>query len=366
MVNIKLNSVVKKFGDITAIDNINLEINDKEFFILLGPTGAGKTTTLRLIAGLEKQDTGDIFLGDTNVNTIETALRDVAFVFQYYTLYPNLTVRQNLEFPLKSRLRITTKKEREKKIREVSEILRIEHLLDRSTLNLSGGEMQRVSIGRAIVRTPKVFLMDEPLSNLDAKLREAMRVELSRIHMELGATFFYVTHDQIEAMTMGDRIAILNEGKILQIGKPKDIYEKPADVFVAKFVGSPLINILSAIIEEGKLKIGENIMACILSKEQCKKTEKYSGGKILFGIRPEDVSITKEKLETNSFEAKVHFSQSTGAENILNLDIVNATGVVLRAIVPRKIKYRTGDKVFVNLNSNRVLIFDSDTEKLIV
>jgi multiple sugar transport system ATP-binding protein len=366
MVNIKLNSVAKKFGNITAVDNMNLEIKDKEFFILLGPTGAGKTTTLRLIAGLEKQDSGDIFLEDINVNTLGPALRDVAFVFQYYTLYPNYTVRQNLEFPLKSRLRRMTKEEREKKIKEVSEVLHIEHLLDRSPINLSGGEMQRVSIGKAIVRAPKIFLMDEPLSNLDAKLREEMRVELARIHMELGATFLYVTHDQIEAMTMGDRVAILNEGKILQIGKPKDIYEKPIDVFVAKFVGSPMINILTAIVEDGKLKIGENGMVCNLSEEECKKTEKYSGEKILFGIRPEDVIITKEKLEKNSFEVKVHFSQSTGAENILNLDIANAAGVYLRAITPPKILYRTGDTVFANLNFNRAHLFDSHTEKLIV
>ncbi len=366
MASIKLSSITKKFGGITAINNINLEIKDKEFFILLGPTGAGKTTTLRLVAGLEKQDNGDIFFEDNNINLLEPAVRDVAFVFQYYTLYPNYTVKQNLEFPLKSRVRRVPKKEREKKINEVAEVLHIQHLLDRSTVNLSGGEMQRVSIGRAIVRNPNVFLMDEPLSNLDSKLREEMRVELARIHLELGQTFLYVTHDQIEAMTMADRVGVLNEGKILQVGVPKEIYNKPADVFVAKFVGSPLINIFNGIIEGEKLKIGASKLICNLSKEQCKKTAKYSGEKVLLGIRPEDVTISGEKQKVNSFKAEVHFSQSMGAENILNLDVVDSQGVFLRAITSTKTIYRTGDIVYVNLDFSRAHLFDRDSEKTIV
>lgn len=242
MASVRLASLTKTFGEITAVDNIDLEIGDREFFVLLGPTGAGKTTTLRLIAGLEKPDQGEVYLGNVSVNDLSPALRDVAFVFQYYTLYPHYTVRQNLEFPLRSKLRRLSESEIDAKVSEVAGVLHINSLLGRETVNLSGGEMQRVAIGRAIVRTPKVFLMDEPLSNLDAKLREEMRTELARLHLDLGFTFFYVTHDQIEAMTMGDRIAVLNEGRILQIGTPDEIYNSPENVFVAKFVGSPTIN----------------------------------------------------------------------------------------------------------------------------
>jgi len=285
MADVKLSSITKSFGDITAVDDMSLDIKNKEFFVLLGPTGAGKTTTLRIISGLEKQDKGDVFLDGQNVNDMGPALRDVAFVFQYYTLYPTFTVRQNLEFPLKSRMRNLPQDEINNRVDQVSKVLNIEELLDRSTLNLSGGEMQRVAIGRAIVRTPRVFLMDEPLSNLDAKLREEMRVELARIHLELEETFIYVTHDQIEAMTMADRIGVLNEGRILQIGKPDDIYERPACVFVARFVGSPSINTFEAVIDKDKLVIGDKDMICCLSREQCRSLEKINKKKIIFGKR---------------------------------------------------------------------------------
>jgi multiple sugar transport system ATP-binding protein len=303
MASIKLKSITKTFKDITAVKEIDLEIKDKEFFILLGPTGAGKTTTLRLVAGLEKQDKGEILLDNKNVSDIGPALRDVAFVFQYYTLYPNYTVKQNLEFPLKSKLRRLPRKEIDKKVSEVSKILHIEHLLGRNTVNLSGGEMQRVAIGRAIVRTPKVFLMDEPLSNLDAKLREEMRVELARIHLDLNSTFFYVTHDQIEAMTMADRIAVLNEGEIIQIGTPKEIYKTPENVFVAEFIGSPEINLFNAAIEDNKLIINERAMVYSMTDEQHRLISKYNRKNIIVGVRPEDIEITREKGSVNSFKS---------------------------------------------------------------
>jgi multiple sugar transport system ATP-binding protein len=342
---------------------MNLEVRNKEFFVLLGPTGAGKTTTLRMISGLEKQDQGDILLDDENVNNLGPALRDVAFVFQYYTLYPTFTVRQNLEFPLKSRMRNVPPDEIEKRVGEVAKVLNIEKLLDRSTLNLSGGEMQRVAIGRAIVRTPRVFLMDEPLSNLDAKLREEMRVELARIHLELEETFIYVTHDQIEAMTMADRIGVLNEGKILQTGSPEDIYERPACVFVARFVGSPSINTINAVIDKDRLVVGDKDMICCLSKEQCKSLDKLDKKKVIFGIRPEDIEVTREKKDDNSIRSEVYFSQSMGAEDILNLSI--SKDILLRAIAPPKILIKTGEEVFINLNMDRVHLFDADTENRI-
>ena len=365
MAEVKLISLTKKFEDITAVNDINIDIKDKGFFVLLGPTGAGKTTTLRLVAGLEKPDKGDIYLGDTKVNDFSPAVRDVAFVFQYYTLYPHYTVRQNLEFPLKSRLRRTPKTEIDKIISEVSEILHIEHLIERQTINLSGGEMQRVAIGRAIVRRPKVFLMDEPLSNLDAKLREEMRAELARLHLDLGSTFFYVTHDQVEAMTMGDTIGVLNEGSIMQIGTPHEVYNKPKNVFVAKFVGSPAINLFDAEIAGEKLIIGkkDRAMECSLTDLQCRLVKTAKSKDVFLGIRPEDIIITREKKEKNSFKCLVYFKQSMGVEDILNLRI--ADGLIFKAIAPPKLKADVGDTVYANFLMERSHIFDAQTEERI-
>src|SRR3954462_417151 len=244
MAHLALSSITKKFGRHTALAGLDLEIADAEFFVLLGPTGAGKTTTLRLIAGLEKPDQGSIRIGGEDVASWSAAQRDVALVFQYYSLYPHYTVRQNLEFPLKAKHRRLSAQEIGERVGKVAKTLRIDHLLERKTDRLSGGEMQRVSIGRAIVRKPRGFLMDEPLSNLDAKLREALRTELKNLQMTLGATFLFVTHDQIEAMSMGDKVGILNAGSIVQVGPPQQIYNEPRDVFVASFVGSPTMNLI--------------------------------------------------------------------------------------------------------------------------
>ncbi|WP_299966499.1 ABC transporter ATP-binding protein [uncultured Roseobacter sp.] len=246
MADVKLTNVSKSFGDTAAVHAMDMTIPDGAFVVLLGPTGAGKTTTLRLIAGLETLDQGEISIGGRVVNTETPAQRDIAMVFQQYSLYPHLTVRQNLEFPLKSPILNTPKDEIARKVEEVAEVLQITRKLDNKATELSGGEMQRVSIGRALVREPQVYLMDEPLSSLDAKLRTDLRVELKRIQMTLGATILYVTHDQIEAMTMATHVGVLNDGKLVQFGTPREIYENPNSVYVASRLGQPRINILPA------------------------------------------------------------------------------------------------------------------------
>src|SRR5688572_19143315 len=253
MARIRLENVSKKFGPHTAVDDLSIDVANGEFFVLLGPTGAGKTTTLRMIAGLEKPTAGRIHINEADVNSWGPAERDVALVLQQYSLYPRLTVRENLSFPLRSRVRKMAQADIEKRIEYASRTLRIEHLLERKTDRLSGGEMQRVSIGRAIVREPRAFLMDEPLSNLDAKLREALRAELKDLQMKLGATFLFVTHDQIEAMSMGDKVGVLNSGRIIQVGTPQEIYNHPRDTFVAAFVGSPAMNLIAGELKDGRL-----------------------------------------------------------------------------------------------------------------
>lgn len=365
MADVKLVALKKKFGDVVAVDDMNLEIKDEEFFVLLGPTGAGKTTTLRLISGLEKPDNGEIFLDNTKVNDFSPAVRDVALVFQYYTLYPHYTVRQNLEFPLKSSIRKTARADIDRIIDEVSKILHIEHLLDRKTVNLSGGEMQRVAIGRAIVRRPRVFLMDEPLSNLDAKLREEMRAELARLHIELGSTFFYVTHDQVEAMSMGDRIGVLDEGVMKQVGTPDEIYNHPKNIFVAKFVGSPAINLFESEITGKKLVIGrrERAMECSLTDLQCKLVGIAKSKDVFLGIRPEDIIVSKEKKEINSFECSVYFKQSMGVEDILNLKITD--DIIFKAVAPPKLLVDVGETLHATFLMDRSHIFDAGTEERI-
>ena len=244
MADVQLRKVSKSFGSTHAVSSIDLDVPDGSFVVLLGPTGAGKTTTLRLIAGLEKPDTGQIFIGGTRVDGLTPAQRDIAMVFQQYSLYPHMSVRDNLAFPLRSPILKTPEAEVTRKVQAVAEVLRIAHKLDNKATALSGGEMQRVSIGRALVREPQVYLMDEPLSSLDAKLRADLRIELKRIHAELSATLIYVTHDQIEAMTMATHIGVLDQGHLVQFGQPRDVYESPRTAYVAARLGQPRINLL--------------------------------------------------------------------------------------------------------------------------
>ncbi len=361
MAELKLKGVTKVFKDVTAVDNLDLEIKNGEFFVLLGPTGAGKTTTLRLVAGLEKADSGEVVLGDDVINELSPAERDVAMVFQYYTLYPHMTVKENMAFPLKAKSRNLPDDEIEARVLKAARTLNIESKLNRKSTELSGGEMQRVGIGRAIVRNPKIFLMDEPLSNLDAKLRESMRSELARLHIDMGETFVYVTHDQVEAMTMADRIGVLNEGKILQIGTPDQIYNEPANTFVATFVGSPQINLLNAEVDGDEVNITSAGYRMKLTASQKKAIAEKGIKNLLYGVRPEEISIVKEQ-EDNCCSGTVKFKQSMGAEDILNLTVGTAT---LKAIVSPQLGIRDGDKVVLKVEVSRSHLFDRETGEAI-
>lgn len=348
MAHIQLQNITKKFGAHTALKNLDLEIADGEFFVLLGQTGAGKTTTLRVVAGLEKPDEGRVFIDGADVGTWGAAERDVALVLQQYSLYPRYTVRENLEFPLKPKIRRIDKAEIDERVARVAKTLRIEHLLDRKTDRLSGGEMQRVSIGRAIVRKPRVFLMDEPLSALDAKLREALRTELKNLQVNLGATFLFVTHDQIEAMSMGDKIGVLNHGRLVQTGTPNEIYNNPLNTFVARAVGSPPMNLLDGELQGGRAVIAPMRFELPYAGAGSTRTD---GRGLTFGIRPEDLH-----LESGApVEARVHDVENHGVEKILTLRVGDAT---LRATVPARTDVALEEAVRFAWNPSKVVLFD--------
>ena len=346
MADIKLSGITKKFGANYALRGLDLEIKNGEFFVLLGQTGAGKTTTLRVIAGLERPDEGDVLINGENVGKWNAAQRDVALVLQQYSLYPRLTVRGNLEFPLKAKIRRMSAEEIDRRVNEAARILQITHLLDRKVERLSGGEMQRVSIGRAIVREPQVFLMDEPLSALDAKLREALRVELKRLHNDLGATFLFVTHDQIEAMSMGDKIAVLNKGRIVQVGAPKEVYESPRNTFVALSVGTPPMNLL-----HGKIARGNAVMDDAAISLPLAKGAKADGRELTFGIRPEDLI-----LESGApAEARVFDVEDHGVNKILSMNVGDTR---LHAMVSAQTKVGLDETIRFGWVPEKVLLFD--------
>ncbi|MBX3584054.1 MAG: ABC transporter ATP-binding protein [Rhizobiaceae bacterium] len=354
MAHIQLKNITKKFGSHTALRNLNLDIGDGEFFVLLGETGAGKTTTLRIIAGLDKPTAGQVFIDGIDVADWGAAERDVALVLQQYSLYPRYTVRQNLEFPLKSKLRRVGDAEIAERVDRVAKTLRIDHLLERKTDRLSGGEMQRVSIGRAIVRKPRVFLMDEPLSALDAKLREALRTELKNIQMNLGQTFLFVTHDQIEAMSMGDKIGVLNHGNLVQTGTPSEIYNNPKNTFVARAVGSPPMNLV-----HGKLVSGRAVLDAV--EQELPYAGKLGatvgdGRDVTFGIRPEDIVVDSGA----PIAARVHDVENHGVEKILTLRVADTT---LHATVSAQTKLAIDEDVRFSWNPEKVVVFDKATGK---
>jgi multiple sugar transport system ATP-binding protein len=330
MATLSLHDLSKRFGAAQAIAELSLDIRDGEFFVILGPTGAGKSTTLRLIAGLEKPDSGDVLIGGQRVNDFSAAQRDVALVFQQYSLYPNYTVRENLAFPLKSRMRSFTAQQIEERVAKAAATVRISHLLDRRTDRLSGGEMQRVSIGRAIVREPRVFLMDEPLSNLDAKLRELLRAELKGLQQRLGTTLVFVTHDQVEAMTMGDRIAVLDRGRLVQVGTPWEIYNAPRNGFVAAFVGTPAINLFDVHVDLGRGSAKDGAIEFALDepvRQELAALDVPADGRVRVGVRPEHVRL----VDAGGMPGTLYGAEHHGAEIIA---IVQAGAHALRATIP--------------------------------
>jgi multiple sugar transport system ATP-binding protein len=351
--DVALQNITKNFKAVTALKDVSFSINDGEFFVLLGPTGAGKTTTLRVIAGLTRQDEGSVLFDGEPIDSLTPADRDVAFVFQQYSLYPTMTVYDNLAFPLRSPMRKTSEAEIRTQVEVVAEILRITHLLERKTAHLSGGEMQRVTIGRAIVRDPRLFLMDEPLSNLDAKLREALRVELQHLQKTQGATTLFVTHDQIEALTMGERIAVLDQGRILQIGTPEDIYDRPATTFVAQLVGTPRINLVKANREDGTFYVADSAIRLPVPE----------GGDLppsfSLGVRPEDVKPDQE----GDFPGQITLIEPLGVETILHIKSGEQT---LLSLIPGLTDLRMGDEVRFDIVRERLHCFQEDGTRITV
>ena len=351
MAHVRLQGITKKFGSHTALSGLDLDIASGEFFVLLGPTGAGKTTTLRLIAGLDHPDAGGIAIDEQDVMRWSAAERDVALVFQYYSLYPHYTVRQNLEFPLKSKVRRLSQAQINERVNKAAKTLRIEQLLERKTDRLSGGEMQRVSIGRAIVREPRVFLMDEPLSNLDAKLREILRSELKDLQMKLGATFLYVTHDQVEAMSMGDKVGILNEGRLIQVGSPQQIYNRPHDTFVAAFVGSPAMNLHRANVADGRAVVVPGKLEVPLDSVVGGNRAAQAAGLVL-GVRSEDIVVGPNE----TVEARVHGVENQGVEKVVTLRV---DGCLLKATVPARLEIAIDAAVRFSFKREKLHWFDA-------
>lgn len=374
MARVLLDGVTKRFGNVIAVNDIDLEVKDREFVVLVGPSGCGKTTTLRMIAGLEEITKGTISIGDTVVNDIPPKDRDIAMVFQNYALYPHMDVYNNMAFGLK--LRKFPKSEIDRRVKEAARMLGIENLLDRKPKQLSGGQRQRVAVGRAIVREPKVFLMDEPLSNLDAKLRVQMRAELSKLHQSLQATIIYVTHDQTEAMTMGDRIVVMRDGFIQQVASPLVIYNHPSNVFVGGFIGSPPMNFINMILtrEDGRYYV-ETIEGRVKLEippervEYFDNLDAYVEKEVIFGIRPEDIedfNVVKQTLgeeaAKNSFTANVDVIEPMGAETYLYLSLDEEIPQII-ARVDAQTDAVSGEQHKVAIDMSKCQLFDKDTEK---
>ena len=368
MASLSLQHITKRYPNgFEAVKDFNLEIADKEFIIFVGPSGCGKSTTLRMIAGLEEISDGTLKIDDKVVNDVEPKDRDIAMVFQNYALYPHMTVYDNMAFGLK--LRKVPKDQIDKQVKEAAKILDLEKLLDRKPKALSGGQRQRVAMGRAIVRNPKVFLMDEPLSNLDAKLRVQMRIEISKIHQRLGATIIYVTHDQTEAMTLGTRIVVMKDGVVQQVDTPQHLYEQPGNLFVAGFMGSPQMNFLDAQIAEkgGDLiaKVGEYDIVIPAAKAKVLKDGGYVGKTVVLGIRPEDIHDSQMFIEASPsvpMTSTVKVYELLGAEVFLYFD-VNGTQVTAR--VDPRTNSKTGDTIKFAFDMEKSHFFDKETELVI-
>jgi multiple sugar transport system ATP-binding protein len=358
-----LKNVTKSFGNVVAIDNLSLEAKDKDFLVLLGPSGCGKTTALRCIAGLETPEEGEIYIGGRLVNELEPKERDVAMVFQSYALYPHMTVFNNLAFPLENME--VPKDEINNRVQQVAKLLKIEALLERKPKQLSGGQQQRVALGRSIVREPKVFLMDEPLSNLDAKLRVYMRTELKKLQKELGITTIYVTHDQVEAMTMGDKIAILNEGVLQQTGMPDEIYFNPSNMFVSGFIGSPPTNFFDCTLMEGvPLTLDVGAFKYSLPEHVAEAAKKCTSDACILGVRPQDVLVYKDmKRKKGLIKTVLDVIEPLGDVIILDLKVGN---YLVKAVVRPDFKAELGDELWIEFPAKKTHIFDKKTGATLV
>ena len=371
MAHIKLQNIEKRFGDVVAVKDFNLEIEDKEFVVFLGPSGCGKTTTLRLIAGLEHPEEGDILIDGHRVNDLSPADRDIAFVFQFYALYPHLSVYDNIAFPLKA-VKVE-KSEIDEQVKKVAKILQIADVLNRKPSVLSGGEMQRVALGRAMVRQPKVYLLDEPMANLDAKLRIDTRAKIKRLQHEIGATTIFVTHDQVEAMSLADRIAVIHQGVLQQIGTPYEVYNKPKSLFVAGFMGMPAMNLLDAELtsHEGEtaLQLNHTDVRLELSQQQQSHLNVNTQKKdCVLGIRPEHIAVSREpigrKIATN-----VHLIEPLGSVNILDLLLGThhdtQEPILLRVRAHPTFQVAVGDTIWLDFDDDQMHLFDRESEQAI-
>jgi multiple sugar transport system ATP-binding protein len=366
MASVTYDNVTKRFGDVVALQDLDLEVRDKEFLVLVGPSGCGKSTALRCLAGLEEITEGVVRIGDRVVNEVAPKDRDIAMVFQSYALYPHMTVYDNMAFGLK--LRKVPKDEIQERVTEAARILGIESLLDRKPRQLSGGQRQRVAVGRAIVRNPQVFLMDEPLSNLDAKLRVQARAEISKLHQRLQTTFIYVTHDQTEAMTMGDRIAVLRDGILQQLDTPQRLYDNPANQFVAGFIGSPSMNFIPVTIidRDGRLYADSGAFRLRIPPDYHDTLASYSGREVTLGVRPEDIhdedfSPPLEHLQPLSTEVEV--TELMGNEVFVYL--TSGQNTIVGRVDPRT-SAQVGDRFEGVVNMENIHVFDPDTEEAII
>ena len=370
MVNITIKNLTKKYGNTMAVKDLNLQIKDTEFFVFLGPSGCGKTTTLFAIAGLIKIDAGEIWIGDELVTSAEKGIhkppqaRGIAMVFQDYAIYPHMTVFDNIAFPLQ--ISNTDKREIEQRVKKTAELLGISHLLDRKPRQLSGGQRQRVALGRAMVRKPKVFLMDEPLANLDAKLRVQMRTELKKLQLDLGVTTIYVTHDQVEAMTMADRIMVQKEGAIEQMGTPDELYNHPSNLFVAGFIGSPEMNFIDCTLikEKEELCLDAKEFTVLLPSEMSSKMDNYVDSEIIMGIRPEELYESKSDEETtqeNTVRMTLDLIEPVGPYLLLHLK----AGQIPFTATVKDTKAKAGQEVIMEINPDKIHLFDKKTKKAI-
>ncbi len=365
MASVTYDHVTKRFGDVVAVNDLSIKIEDKEFLVLVGPSGCGKSTALRLLAGLEDITEGRILIGDQVVNDIPPKDRDIAMVFQSYALYPHMSVYDNMAFGLK--LRKYSKSEIDRRVKDAAQILGIEELLDRKPRQLSGGQRQRVAVGRAIVREPKVFLLDEPLSNLDAKLRVQTRTEITKLHQRLETTFIYVTHDQVEAMTMASRIAVLNHGVLQQLDTPQSLYDKPDNLFVAGFIGSPAMNFFNAKLtqSDGKVYVDAGSFSVQIPEDRTETYMPHVGKRVVFGIRPEDIydpAFEAPGIIGQRIEGQVEVTELMGNE--IFVFFKNGEHEFVGRIDPRT-SFRMGNTVQVTFNMANTHIFDQETERAI-